>query len=94
MIGANDLSGAMGLPYQGSSPQVQAGVDEIIAAAKRHGKFIFFSTRDPALAKRLAKRGVQILHVGSDVLAAVAHHTRVVAEIKEGVYSSGGAAVW
>ena len=49
------------------------------------GKFIFFSTRDPALAKRLAKRGVQILHVGSDVLAAVAHHTRVVAEIKEGV---------
>ena len=33
VIGANDLSGAMGLPYQGSSPQVQAGVDEILAAA-------------------------------------------------------------
>ena len=59
-------------------------VDDIIAAARRHGKFVFFSTRDAQLAKTLAAKGVQILHVGSDVLAAVAHQTKLVAEIKGG----------
>lgn len=84
VIGTNDLSGAMGVPYQGGSPPVQAAVDRIIDAAQQHGKYIFFSTRDAALAKRLAAKGVQILHVGSDVLAAVGYHSKVAAEIKSG----------
>lgn len=75
VIGTNDLSGAMGLPYMGSHPRVQAAVDDIIAAAKRHDKYVFFSTRDPKLAATLAAKGVQILHVGSDVrISWVAGH--------------------
>jgi len=82
VIGTNDLSGAMGLPYMGSHPRVQAAVDDIIDAAKRHGKYVFFSTRDAKLAAALAAKGVQILHVGSDVLAAVSYQSKLVSEIK------------
>ena len=88
VIGTNDLSGAMGLPYLGSHERVQAGVDRIIDAAQRHNKYIFFSTRDPKLASMLAAKGVQILHVGSDVLAAVAYQSKLAADIK----SAAGAA--
>ena len=85
VIGANDLSAAMGVPYQGNAPNVQEAVDKIIDAAQRHGKYIMFSTRDVSLAKRLAAKGVQILHVGSDVLAAVGFQTKLVADIKKSV---------
>lgn len=85
VIGTNDLSGAMGLPYMGSHPTVQGAVDTIIAAAQRHDKAIFFSTRDAKLAAALAAKGVQILHVGSDVLAAVGYQTKLAAEIKASV---------
>lgn len=85
VIGANDLSGAMGLPCLGEHPRVQAACDSIIDAASRHGKSVFFSTRDPKLASALAQKGVQILHVGSDVLAAVSYQTQLVREIKSGL---------
>lgn len=86
VIGANDLSGAMGVgtPAGGNHPKVQGAIDEILAAAKRHGKSVFFSTRDAKLASALAAKGVQILHVGSDVLAAVSYQTKLVASIKGG----------
>jgi hypothetical protein len=41
---------------------VQDAVDTIIDAAQRHGKYIFFSTREAKLAAMLAAKGVQILH--------------------------------
>jgi len=82
VIGANDLSASMGLPYQGAAPQVQQAIDQIIAVAKRNGKAVFFSTRNVDLAQKLAAKGVEILHVGSDVLAAVAHQSNVVKAIK------------
>jgi len=82
VIGANDLSGALGMPYMGSSDPVQQAIDCIISTAQKHGKFVFFSTRNPDLAKRLAAKGVQILHVGSDVLAAVAYQQKLVQQIK------------
>ena len=43
------------------------------------------TTRDPKLASALAQKGVQILHVGSDVLAAVSYQTQLVREIKSGL---------
>lgn len=88
VIGANDLSAAMGLPYLGSHPRVQAAVDTIIETAQRHGKYVFFSTRDAKLASLLAAKGVQILHVGSDVLAAVSYQTQLVSEIKDSASNS------
>lgn len=82
IIGANDLSGALGVPYQGEGPVTQAAVDKIIASAKRHGKYIFFSTRNPGLGMELVAKGVQILHVGSDVLASVSFQTDLVKKCK------------
>ena len=84
VIGTNDLSGAMGVPYEGNHPRVQGAVDKIIDAAQRHGKYVMFSTRDAKLAAKLAAKGVQILHVGSDVLAAVSYQSKLVSEIKSG----------
>ena len=48
--------------------KTQSTPSSIIDAAQRHGKYIFFSTREAKLAAMLAAKGVQILHfhVGSD----------------------------
>lgn len=82
ILGANDLSGALGVPYQGEGPVTQAAADKIFAAARKHGKYIFFSTRYPGLAKDMAKKGAQILHIGHDVLAAVGYQEKLVKEVK------------
>ena len=51
-IGANDLTGSMGIPYMGQSTQAQDAIDKILAAAKRHGKYTLFSTRNMLMAVR------------------------------------------
>lgn len=82
VLGANDLSAALGVPYQNEHPLTLAATDKIMAAAKKHGKYVMFSTRYPDIAKRMAQRGAQILHIGHDVLAAVAYQTKLVADVK------------
>mmetsp|Transcript_62336 Transcript_62336/g.182088 ORF Transcript_62336/g.182088 Transcript_62336/m.182088 type:complete len:343 (-) Transcript_62336:215-1243(-) len=86
ILGANDLSAALGVPYQNEAPETLAAADKIMAAAKKHGKYVFFSTRYPAMAKKMAAKGAQILHVGHDVLAAVSYQESLVADIKGGPY--------
>lgn len=86
ILGANDLSAALGVPYQNEHPKVVEATDRIIAAAKKNGKRIMFSTRNPDMAKKLAAKGVQIHHIGHDVLAAVGFQTKLVAEMKGGPY--------
>eukprot|EP00418_Pyrodinium_bahamense_P042277 CAMPEP_0179189642 /NCGR_PEP_ID=MMETSP0796-20121207/94146_1 /TAXON_ID=73915 /ORGANISM="Pyrodinium bahamense, Strain pbaha01" /LENGTH=339 /DNA_ID=CAMNT_0020893781 /DNA_START=21 /DNA_END=1041 /DNA_ORIENTATION=+ len=86
ILGANDLSAALGVPYKNEAPETIAAADKIIAAAHKHGKYVFFSTRYPAMAKKMAAKGVQILHVGHDVLAAVSYQESLVADIKGGPY--------
>lgn len=82
ILGANDLSAALGVPYQNEHPTTLAAVDKIFSAAKRNGKYIMFSTRYPDVAKRMAERGAQILHIGHDVLAAVSYQTKLVQDFK------------
>eukprot|EP00929_Paragymnodinium_shiwhaense_P001888 TRINITY_DN102093_c0_g1_i1.p2 TRINITY_DN102093_c0_g1~~TRINITY_DN102093_c0_g1_i1.p2 ORF type:complete len:345 (-),score=89.60 TRINITY_DN102093_c0_g1_i1:200-1234(-) len=82
VLGANDLSAALGVPYKNEAPETLAAADKIIATAKKHGKAIFFSTRYPEMAKKMAAKGVQILHIGHDVLAAVAYQESLVAQLK------------
>jgi len=82
VLGANDLSGALGVPYQGESPETTAACDKIIRAAQKHGKYIFFSTRYPEAAKKMAEKGVQIIHIGHDVLAAVSYQEKLVSDLK------------
>ena len=54
-----------------------AKLEEIVEAATRHSKSIFFSTRDLSLAKLLAAEGVQILRV------VYSYYYSPMAEIKE-----------
>eukprot|EP00747_Dinoflagellata_sp_TGD_P187884 gnl/TRDRNA2_/TRDRNA2_46018_c0_seq2.p1 gnl/TRDRNA2_/TRDRNA2_46018_c0~~gnl/TRDRNA2_/TRDRNA2_46018_c0_seq2.p1 ORF type:complete len:381 (+),score=44.17 gnl/TRDRNA2_/TRDRNA2_46018_c0_seq2:33-1175(+) len=82
ILGANDLSAALGVPYLNEHPLTVDATDKIIAAAKKHGKYVMFSTRYPDMAKKLAAKGCQILHVGHDVLAAVGYQTKLVNDIK------------
>mmetsp|Transcript_93039 Transcript_93039/g.164511 ORF Transcript_93039/g.164511 Transcript_93039/m.164511 type:complete len:231 (+) Transcript_93039:3-695(+) len=86
ILGANDLSAALGVPYQNEHPLTAAATDKILAAARKHGKYVMFSTRYPEIAKRLVKKGVQIVHIGHDVLAAVAYQTKLVEDMKGGPY--------
>lgn len=86
ILGANDLSAALGVPYLNEHPKMVEATDKIIAAAKRHGKRVMFSTRNPDMAKKLAAKGVQIHHVGHDVLAAVGYQTKLMAEMKGASY--------
>merc|ERR1740120_431354 len=86
ILGANDLSAALGVPYQNEATETLAAADKVIDAAKRHEKYVFFSTRYPAMAKNMSAKGCQILHIGHDVLAAVSYQEGLVADIKGGPY--------
>jgi 4-hydroxy-2-oxoheptanedioate aldolase len=86
ILGANDLSAALGVPYLNEHPLTVAATDKILAAAKKHGKYVMFSTRYPDVAMRMAAKGVQILHIGHDVLAAVSYQTKLMSDIKGGPY--------
>merc|ERR1712151_723103 len=83
ILGANDLSGALGVPYQGEGEKTQAAADKIIAAAKKHGKYIFFSTRYPGLGVEMARKGVQIVHIGNELLAAVSYQEKLRPDMKQ-----------
>ncbi|CAE8607983.1 unnamed protein product [Polarella glacialis] len=82
ILGANDLSGALGIPYQGESEETMGAVEKIITAAQKHGKYIFFGTRYPQAAKQMVAKGVQIVHIGHDVLAAVSYQEALVSDLK------------
>ena len=83
ILGANDLSAALGVTdYNNLHPLVEKATDRILAAAEKHGKYVMFSTRNPSMARKMKQKGVQILHVGHDVLAAIAYQDQLVREIK------------
>lgn len=83
ILGANDLSGALGVPYQGEGEKTQAAADKIIEAAKKHGKYIFFSTRYAGLGMEMAKKGCQIVHIGNELLAAVSYQEKLRADMRK-----------
>lgn len=52
--------------------KVQAAIDKIIKTAHRHGKYVGFSTGDPATAVAVAKKGCDWLNIGGDVGSMIA----------------------
>lgn len=86
ILGANDMSAALGVPYLNEDPATLAAVDKVIAAAKKNGVYVFFSTRYPKVAKVMVARGAQICHIGHDVLAAVSYQEQLMADMKGGPY--------
>ena len=70
-IGSNDLSASLGVPYDVYCNITQDAIDTIITTAKKHDKYVLFSTSDMKLAAKVATRGVDMLHTGDDTASAV-----------------------
>lgn len=65
-IGPSDLSAAYGVMLQPNLPQVQAGIAEILAAARRHGKACGILAPVEADARRYLEMGMTFVAVGGD----------------------------
>lgn len=65
-IGPGDLSTSLGVTGQTDHPAVQQAADQVIAAAKSHGKLLSMPS-SPSDAGKWASKGVELLFCGSDL---------------------------
>jgi 2-keto-3-deoxy-L-rhamnonate aldolase RhmA len=69
-VGPTDLSIALGVPNATfDEPRMSAALDSVVAAAKRHGKYVMTTIGnrlDPDYGRAVAKRGVQAIVLGTD----------------------------
>jgi len=65
-IGTSDLSFSLGLRGRQHEPALDRAVATIVAAAKRHGKFLGRPGRNPAEIKRFQRQGFQFFMTGTD----------------------------
>ena len=69
-IGPTDLSISLGVPHATfDEPLMSTAMDKVVAAAKRHGKFVMTTIGnklDPEYGRAVAKRGVQLMVLGTD----------------------------
>lgn len=79
-IGPGDMSVSMGHRGDRNAPEVQKGIDRVLAAAKAHGKWVALPAADEASAAACLARGANIiqfpanyfvLHYGRQFLRAV-----------------------
>jgi 2-keto-3-deoxy-L-rhamnonate aldolase RhmA len=66
-IGHFDLSNSMGIPGQFQHPDLQASIDRILAAAKRHGKACGFMAASVEEGRALIARGFRVLCYWGDI---------------------------
>jgi 4-hydroxy-2-oxoheptanedioate aldolase len=88
-VGPVDLGLSLGLPldWTGTSPEVLAAMDRIIAAAHKAGIFVGTVSSSPDHAKDLVARGVSFVSLGADVgyiRAGIARDAAVLAELRAG----------
>ena len=60
-IGPGDMSVSMGHRGNRSAPEVEAGVKRVLAAAKKHNKWVSLPASDAASAKRCLEMGANIV---------------------------------
>lgn len=69
-IGPTDLSISLGVPHATfDEPSMSAAMDKVVAAAKRHGKYVMTTIGnklDPEYGRSVARRGVQLMVLGTD----------------------------
>ena len=82
VIGANDLTGSMGIPYVGGAEEAQEAIDHVIATARRRGKTVCFSSRNLSLSVQVAKKGVDLLHIGNDIQSIIAAQDLAVSTVR------------
>lgn len=66
-VGSSDLSFSMGFRGRQDEPELQAALDSVVAAAKRHGKFAGRPAFNHASIPGLIERGFQFLQAPSEV---------------------------
>lgn len=66
-IGFMDLTNFLGVPGEGQHPTYLAALDRIVAAAKRHGRYLGTAAPDEAFAREYVSRGFQFICFGTDV---------------------------
>lgn len=66
-IGVNDLSFSYGVGGQTGHPVVEAAVDRIIAAARKHNIPVGYPSGSPERMRELMRRGIRFFQAGSDL---------------------------
>ena len=67
LVGANDLSGSMGLMGQPRHPDVLKAIDTVIAKSRKAGVFIGIGIGDdPDILREWVDRGMQWISMGND----------------------------
>ena len=82
LVGSSDLSMEMGIPGDTGNPKVQAAVDKVIAACRKHGKWPGMGgAYTEELLKLYTDKGMKFLLAGNDLPmltgAARAHQAKV-----------------
>jgi 4-hydroxy-2-oxoheptanedioate aldolase len=69
-VGPTDLSISLGVPGATfDDPVMGAALDQVVATARRHGKYVMTligNNLDVDYGKRIVKRGVQVIALGTD----------------------------
>lgn len=69
-VGPTDLSISLGVPHATfDEPKMSAAMDKVVAAARKHGKYVMTTIGnklDPEYGRAVARRGVQLLVLGTD----------------------------
>jgi 2-keto-3-deoxy-L-rhamnonate aldolase RhmA len=66
-IGTSDLSYSLGLRGRQQEPDLQEAIDTVVAAARRHGKFLGRPMRNPAEVEGFRKQGFQLFQTPSEL---------------------------
>jgi 2-keto-3-deoxy-L-rhamnonate aldolase RhmA len=69
-VGPTDLAISLGVPGATfDDPKLGGALDRVVAAARRHGKYVMTTIGnrlDPEYGRAVAKRGVQLIVLGTD----------------------------
>lgn len=84
-IGHFDLSNSMGIPAQFQHPDLQASIDRILAAGKRHGKACGFMAASVEEGRALIDRGFRVLAYWGDIWLYRDALSRGIRGIREGL---------
>lgn len=66
-IGTADLSFSLGFRGAQGGPELQAAIDRIVAAAKRHGKFLGRPASTPQQIQEWRQQGFQLFQTGTEL---------------------------
>ena len=84
-LGHGDLSLSLGVPGQTDHPDLQAGIDTLLAACDNHGKAAACLAGDTATGIDWARRGFRMISVGYDIGLLMGALSSGIAGITEGL---------